>query len=111
MVTPVLLFHHCLHAPSCHPLPLVSPEQSDDGEEELRAIDDSEHFYQKQHYIHDDMIDASPGLHPSNAQDLDDEMSTITNTEKFTKEQDKKENVVARSEIKQFSRTRKPYKL
>jgi hypothetical protein len=48
------------HAPACHHLPLVSPEHSNDGEEEPRALDGSEHFSQKPHYIHDDMIDAPP---------------------------------------------------
>jgi hypothetical protein len=80
---PVLRLHQCPHAPACHHLPLVSPEHSNDGEEEPRALDTSEHFSQKPHYIHDDMIDATPGLHPNIAQDTDDDVSAISNTNKF----------------------------
>jgi hypothetical protein len=56
-----LLFQlqHCTHAPACHHLPLVSPEHSDDGEKESRAINSTEYFSQEPHYyIHDEMIDA-----------------------------------------------------
>jgi hypothetical protein len=105
MVPPVLLLHHHPHAPACHCLPLVSPEHSNDGEEETRALDGSEHFSQKPHYIHDDTIDASLGLHLNVAQDIDDDVSTISKTKEFYKEQDEKESAVARSKIKLFSPT------
>jgi hypothetical protein len=57
-----LCFHSITHphAPACHCLPLISPEHSNDGEEELRAIDNSEHFSQKSHYIDDD----TGSMHP-----------------------------------------------
>jgi hypothetical protein len=103
---PVIPLHHCPHAPACQCLPLVSPEHSNDGEEELRALDGAEHFSPKPHYIHDDMIDAPPGLHPNVAQDMDDDVSAISNTNGFYNEQDEKENVVTTSEIKLFSPTK-----
>jgi hypothetical protein len=86
----ILPFPHCTHAPACQHLPLVSPECSDDGEEELRALDCSDHFSQEPHYIHDDTIYASPGLHLNDVHDLEDAVSTISNTEEFYEEQDKR---------------------
>jgi hypothetical protein len=86
---PVLPFCHCPHAPACHCLPLVPPEHSNDWEEEPRVIDGSKHFSQNSHYIHDDTIDAYPGLHLNNAQDSDDDLSAISNTKEFHIEQDK----------------------
>ncbi len=50
---------HCTHAPTCHHLPLVSPEPSDDGEEESGALNGPEQFSQEPYYIYDEMIDAS----------------------------------------------------
>jgi hypothetical protein len=52
------------------------------------------------------MKDAPPGLLPNVAQDMDDNVSAISNTDEFYNKQDKKENVVATSEIKLFSPTK-----
>jgi hypothetical protein len=41
---------------------MVSPEHSNDGEEESGALNISEPFSQEPHYIHDKMIDASQVL-------------------------------------------------
>jgi hypothetical protein len=107
MVTPCSLspLRHYAHAPAFHHIPLVSPKCSNDGEEELRALGGSEHFSQEPHYIRDDTIDASPGLHLNNVHDSEDDVPTISNTKEFYEEQDEKENVVARSKKKLFSPT------
>jgi hypothetical protein len=63
------LCHHT-HVPACHCLPLVSPECSNDGEEESGALNVPAHFSQEPYYIHDEMIEASPGPHPKNIHDL-----------------------------------------
>ncbi len=59
---PVLPLHPYTHAPACHHLPMVSPEHSNDGEEESGALNISEPFSQEPYYIHDKMIDASQVL-------------------------------------------------
>jgi hypothetical protein len=101
----VLPFHHCTHAPVCHHLSLVSPEYSDDGEEESRGLDRSEHFFQEPHYIHNEMPDVSPGFCLNDIHYLEDDVSTISDTKEFFEEQNEKENVVARSKIKLLSPT------
>jgi hypothetical protein len=105
----VLLFSHSTHALACHHLPLVSPEHSNDGEEESRALDGSEHFSQAPHYTHDDKIDASPCLHLNDVHDSEDVVSAISNTKEFYEEQDEKENVIVRSK-KLFLLLSKPFK-
>jgi hypothetical protein len=52
------------------------------------------------------MIDAPPGIHPNVTQAMDDNVSIISNTKEFYNKQDKKENVLATSEIKLFSPTK-----
>jgi hypothetical protein len=43
----------------------------------------TEYFSQEPHYIHDKMIDASPGTHPNDIHDcvLEDDVSVVTNTD------------------------------
>jgi hypothetical protein len=96
---PVLPSHCHTHAPASHCLPLVSPEHSDDGEEEKRALDNSNHLSQEPHYIHGDTMDASPGLCLDNAHDSEDDVS-----KEFYEEQDEKKNVVSYAVL-----LRKPY--
>jgi hypothetical protein len=81
---PVLPLHHHTHAPAYHHLPLVSPEHSDDGEKS-GALNGPEQFSQEPHYIHDEMIDASPGTGPNNIHDnvLEDGVSIISNTKEL----------------------------
>jgi hypothetical protein len=79
-----MLCHHT-HAPACHHLPLASPKCSNDGEEESGALNSPENFSQKPHYIHDEMIDASPGLHPNDMHDSEDAVSVIPNTKNYLK--------------------------
>jgi hypothetical protein len=96
----VLQLCHHTHAPACHCLPLVSPKHSKDSEEESGALNGPEHFSQESHYIHDEMMDASPGPpHPNDIHDLEDDVSIIPNTKELFEEQDEKENVEARSKI------------
>ena len=75
------------------------------GRKSQRAVNGTEYFSQEPHYIHDEMIDATPGLHPDNIHDLEGDVSIIPNTKELFEEQDKKENVEARSKIKLFSPT------
>jgi hypothetical protein len=77
---PVLPSQHCTHAPACHHLPLVSPEHSDDGENESGAVNSTDYFSQEPHNIHDEMIDATPGHHPDNIHDLEGDINIIPNT-------------------------------
>jgi hypothetical protein len=49
-----------------------------------------EHFSQKPHYIHDEMIDASPGLHLNDMHDSEDALSVIPNTKNYLKSKMKK---------------------
>jgi hypothetical protein len=93
---PVLPLDHRTHAPECHHLPLVSPEHSNDGEEESGALNISEPFSQEPHYIHDETIDGSPGTGPnSNIHDfiLEDDVSVIMNPEELFEEQQMKRSI------------------
>ncbi len=61
-----MLFWTCasimmLHAPACHQIPVVSPKCSTGGEGSGALNSSPEHFSQESHYIHDEMIVASPG--------------------------------------------------
>jgi hypothetical protein len=87
---PVVSLCQCTHAPACHWLPLVSPVHSDDGKEESGALHGPEHFSQKPHYIHNEMIDASPGTHPNDIHDCvpEDDVSIIMSTKELFEEQD-----------------------
>jgi hypothetical protein len=91
----VLPLDHCTHASACHYLPLLSPEHSNDGEEESGALNISEPFSQEPHYIHDKMIDGSPGTGPNNIHDfiLEDSVSVIMNTEELFEEQKMKRRI------------------
>jgi hypothetical protein len=91
----VLPLDHRTHAPECHHLPLVSPEHSNDGEEESGALNISEPFSQEPHNIHDEMIDGSPGTGPNNIPDfiLEDNVSVIMNTEELFEEQQMKRRI------------------
>ena len=102
---PLLLLYHCTHAPACHHLSLVSPEHSNDGEEESGALHSPEHFSQEPHYIHHKTIDASLGTHPNDIHDSipEDNVSVITNTKELFEEQDEKENVEVESKIMPLS--------
>jgi hypothetical protein len=100
---PVLPLCHHTHAPACHHLPLISPEHSDDGEKESGAHNGPEYFSQEPHYIHDEMIDAPPGHHLNNMHYSEDDVSIIPKTKEIFEEQDKKENLEVRSEIKLLS--------
>jgi hypothetical protein len=99
----VLPLCHHTHAPACHHHPLVSPEHSNDGEDESGALNGPEYFSQEPHYIHDEMIDASPGHHPNNIHDSEDDVSVVPNTEELFEEEDEKENVEVRSKNKLLS--------
>jgi hypothetical protein len=58
---------------------------SNDGEKESRALNGSKHFSPEPHYIHDEMIDASPGLHPNNIHDSEDDVSIKPTLKNFLK--------------------------
>jgi hypothetical protein len=70
--TTILMLLHVIAS-----LPLVSPKHSNDGEEESGALNGSEYFSYEPHYIHDEMIDASPGLHPNDIHDLEDDLEAL----------------------------------
>jgi hypothetical protein len=78
---------------------------ANDREKESEAINGTEYFSQEPHYIHDEMIDATPGHCPDNIHYSEGDVYIIPNTKELIGEQDKKENVAARSKIKLFSPT------
>jgi hypothetical protein len=104
----VLPLCHCTYARACHQIPLVSPNCSDDGEES-GALNSPEHFSQKPHYIHDEMIDASPNTGPNNIHDYvpEDDVSIILNTESLFEEQDEIMDMAADSNVMIFSPIKK----
>jgi hypothetical protein len=75
------------------------------GRSQEHSTGSPEPFSQEPHYIHDEMIDASPGTGPNDIHDyvLEDDMSVITSTEEVFEEQDEIMDIAANSNVLIFS--------
>jgi hypothetical protein len=63
------------------------------------------HFSQEPHYIHDEMIDATPSTDLNHIHDYipEDDVSIITDTKELFKEQDEMEDMAVDSKVTLFS--------